>query len=111
SWIREHEPDDRGWYAGPVGWFDRRGDGEFAVALRSGVIDGAHAHLYFGAGNVAQSNAPSEYSETALKLRTLLLALGVTELRQRTCSASGHAYSSRRSWPVKFATSSSALDL
>jgi len=77
SWIAEHEPDERGWYAGPIGWFDAAGDGEFAVALRSGVLEGARADLYVGAGIVDESNASSEYSETALKLRTLQLALGV----------------------------------
>jgi isochorismate synthase len=76
SWIAEHEPDERGWYAGPIGWFDAAGDGEFAVALRSGVLEGSRAHLYVGAGIVDESNASSEYFETALKLRTLQLALG-----------------------------------
>jgi isochorismate synthase EntC len=77
SFIAEHEPDERGWYAGPIGWFDAAGDGEFAVALRSGLLDGPRAHLYVGAGIVLQSHAQSEFFETALKLRTLLLALGV----------------------------------
>ena len=39
--IRELEGHERGRYAGPVGWFDREGDGEFAIALRCGEIDGA----------------------------------------------------------------------
>lgn len=76
SWIAEHERDERGWYAGPIGWFDAAGDGEFAVALRSGVLEGPRAHLFVGAGIVNESDASSEYSETALKLRTLQLALG-----------------------------------
>jgi len=42
-WIAEHEPDERGWYAAPVGWFDAAGDGEFAVALRSCVLRGREA--------------------------------------------------------------------
>ncbi len=41
--IAEQERLDRGWYAGPFGWLDRRGDGEFVVAIRSGVVDGATA--------------------------------------------------------------------
>lgn len=32
--IRETEPFDRGRYAGPVGWIDGNGDGEWAIALR-----------------------------------------------------------------------------
>ncbi len=39
--IREQERIDRGWYAAPFGWVDRDGDGEFVVALRSGVVRGA----------------------------------------------------------------------
>ncbi len=33
---------DRGWYAGPVGWTDASGDGEFCVALRCALLRGAH---------------------------------------------------------------------
>jgi isochorismate synthase len=74
--IREREGLDRGWYAGPVGWLDRRGDGEFAVALRSALLHGAEATLFAGSGIVAQSRAPDEYAETCLKLRPMLNALG-----------------------------------
>jgi len=77
SWIADQEGDPRGWYAGPVGWFDARGDGEFAVALRSGVLEGASAYLYAGAGIVRDSDPDKEYEETALKQRTFLTALGV----------------------------------
>ena len=78
SWIAEREPDERGYYAGPIGWFDARGDGDFAVALRSGVLKGNTAHLYVGAGIVRDSEAASEYAETRWKLAALLGALGVT---------------------------------
>jgi len=66
----------RGWYAAPFGWFDRAGDGELAVALRSGVVRGAEAHLYAGSGIVAGSDPDAELAETRLKLRTMLAALG-----------------------------------
>lgn len=79
DFIREHEPDERGWYAGPVGWFDAQGDGRFVVALRSGVIEREHAELYAGAGIVRDSHAPSEFAETRWKLAALLGALGVAE--------------------------------
>jgi len=78
DFIVEHEPDERGWYTGPVGWFDAQGDGRFVVALRSGVISGARAELYAGAGVVQDSNAPSEFAETRWKLAALLGALGVS---------------------------------
>jgi isochorismate synthase len=74
--IRDREGLDRGWYAGPVGWLDRRGDGEFAVALRSALVHGAEAMLFAGSGIVAQSRASDEYAETCLKLRPMLNALG-----------------------------------
>jgi isochorismate synthase len=77
DFIARHEPDPRGWYAGPVGWFDAAGDGRFVVALRSGVVAGKRAELYAGAGVVQDSNAPSEFAETRWKLAALLGALGV----------------------------------
>jgi isochorismate synthase len=78
DFIAQHEPDERGWYAGPVGWFDRAGDGRFVVALRSGLIEAERAELYAGAGIVRDSNAPSEFAETRWKLAALLGALGVS---------------------------------
>ncbi|HYQ05279.1 MAG TPA: isochorismate synthase [Polyangiaceae bacterium] len=78
DFILRHEPDQRGWYSGPFGWFDERGDGRFVVALRCGVVAGKHAELYAGAGVVADSNAPSEFAETRWKLAALLGALGVS---------------------------------
>jgi isochorismate synthase len=79
EWIRSHEPDERGWYAGPVGWFDAQGDGEMAVALRSGVLSNRVAELYAGAGIVDRSLAAAEFTETRWKLASLLGALGVKE--------------------------------
>jgi isochorismate synthase len=77
EWIASHEPDERGWYAGPIGWFDLEGDGEMAVALRSGVLEADRAHLYVGAGIVEHSAAQAELAETRWKLQTLLSALGI----------------------------------
>ncbi len=79
DFILGHEPDERGWYSGPIGWFDAAGDGRFVVALRSGLIRGSRAELYAGAGVVQDSNAPSEFAETRWKLAALLGALGVSE--------------------------------
>jgi isochorismate synthase EntC len=77
AWIAEHEADERGWYAGPVGWFDGQGDGDFVVALRSGVLGEQHLALYAGAGIVRGSEADDELAETRWKLAALLGALGV----------------------------------
>ena len=76
AWIEREEPGTRGWYAAPVGWFDATGDGEFGVALRSGLLEGGRAHLYAGAGIVRDSDAAAEFDETEVKLRTMLDALG-----------------------------------
>jgi isochorismate synthase len=77
DWIRSREPVARGWYAAPVGWFDLDGNGELAVAIRSGVLAGNRAYLWAGAGIVAGSDPERELAETELKLRAMLGALGV----------------------------------
>ena len=76
--IRACERLDRGWYAAPVGWIDARGEGDWAVALRSGVVTGNHALLFAGCGIVGDSDPAAEYVETRLKLRPMLAALGAT---------------------------------
>ena len=77
DWIRIREPVARGWYAAPVGWFDLDGNGELAVAIRSGVLAGNRAHLWAGAGIVAGSDPDRELAETEIKLRAMLGALGI----------------------------------
>ncbi len=76
KWIESNEQ-DRGWYAGPVGWFDCEGDGHFAVAIRSALFTGTDALVYAGAGIVADSDPMLEYQETGLKQRAILDALGI----------------------------------
>jgi menaquinone-specific isochorismate synthase len=73
--IRELEGFDRGRYAGPVGWVDARGDGEWAIALRGAELDGARARLVAGAGIVAGSDPAAEWAETQAKLEPMLRAL------------------------------------
>jgi menaquinone-specific isochorismate synthase len=75
--IRQLEPFDRGRYAGPVGWMDASGDGEWSIALRcaqwspEGTIT-----AYAGAGIVADSEPASELLETRLKFKPVLGAFG-----------------------------------
>ena len=76
SIMRELEEIDRGWYAGPFGWTDLDGSGEFAVAIRSALLSGRMASLFAGSGIVAESVPSAEYEETCLKLRPMLSALG-----------------------------------
>jgi menaquinone-specific isochorismate synthase len=73
--IRGCESCDRSLYAAPIGWIDRTGNGEFAVGIRSALIDGDRAILYAGAGIVAGSEPEKELAEIQLKLQALLNAL------------------------------------
>lgn len=68
--IRDIEGMDRDRYAGPVGWFDSRGDGEFGIALRCALIDPSakQARLFAGCGIVAGSDPASELAESQAKL-------------------------------------------
>ena len=66
---------DRGWYAGPVGWSDDGGDGEFCVALRCALLRGRTATCYAGGGIVRDSDPAAELAETELKLQAMLPAL------------------------------------
>ncbi|MGN6359077.1 MAG: isochorismate synthase [Thermomicrobiales bacterium] len=75
--IREREGFDRGWYAGPVGWVDGAGGGEFAVALRSALLTPGHAALYAGCGIMGDSDPDAEYAETGLKFQPMLNGLQV----------------------------------
>lgn len=74
-WQRENEGFDRRCYAGPVGWVDSRGDGEWAVGVRSAHISAERAYLFAGNGIVAGSVPEAELAETQLKLQALLSAL------------------------------------
>ena len=74
AWIRAHEDFCRGWYAAPIGWINASGEGEFAVALRSGKFTGKSAGLFAGGGIVADSDPEREFQETELKLKPMLTA-------------------------------------
>lgn len=76
EFIRRYEGFHRGWYASPVGWVDLREEGEFAVALRSAVVEGETATLFAGCGIMPDSDPAAEYEESCLKLRPMMHALG-----------------------------------
>jgi menaquinone-specific isochorismate synthase len=90
SVIREIEGMDRGRYAGPVGWFDRHGDGEFGIALRCASVDADAGQLrsYAGCGIVAGSDPADELAESVAKLVPIRDAL---EGRDRGVSAASPA--------------------
>ncbi|HUA27540.1 MAG TPA: isochorismate synthase [Streptosporangiaceae bacterium] len=73
--VRELEGMDRGRYAGPVGWVDARGNGEWGIALRCAELDGPRARLFAGCGIVADSDPVTELAETQVKLRPMHDAL------------------------------------
>lgn len=75
--IRELETFDRGRYAGPVGWVDSSGDGEWAVALRCAQLESSgNLTAYAGAGIVADSEPGREVLETSMKFRPITEAFG-----------------------------------
>ncbi|PCC26161.1 isochorismate synthase [Glutamicibacter sp. BW78] len=69
---------DRGPYAGPVGWVDAMGNGEFGIALRGGVIESpTSVRLYAGCGIVAASDPAAELAESWAKMRPMREALNL----------------------------------
>lgn len=73
--IRELESMDRERYAGPVGWMDANGNGEWGIALRCAQLDGNRARLFAGCGIVADSDPAAELAETESKFRPMRTAL------------------------------------
>ena len=75
SWLAAHGERRNGWYSGGFGSLEAGGDGAFAVALRSALIQGNVIDLQAGAGIVAGSEPAQELAETDAKFATLLDAL------------------------------------
>jgi menaquinone-specific isochorismate synthase len=75
--IGRYEGLDRGRYAGPVGWMDARGDGEWGIALRCAALDGDRLRLYAGCGIVGESDPEAEAAEWEAKLLPIRQALTV----------------------------------
>src|SRR4051812_44165078 len=74
--ISEIEGMDRGRYAGPVGWMDGTGDGEWGLALRSAEIAGSRVRLFAGCGIVADSDPEAELAEAQAKFVPVRDSLG-----------------------------------
>ena len=73
--IRELEHMDRQRYAGPVGWVDADGNGEWGIALRCAQLSGRTARLFAGCGIVAGSEPAAELAETLVKFQPMRGAL------------------------------------
>jgi menaquinone-specific isochorismate synthase len=74
DYLAKLEEIDRDRYAGPVGWVDARGDGEWHLGIRSAIVTGCAARLFAGVGIVADSDPAAELAETQLKLQAFLAA-------------------------------------
>ncbi|HEV3310556.1 MAG TPA: isochorismate synthase [Chloroflexota bacterium] len=77
AFIAGHEGMTRGLFAGPVGWTNLEGEGDFAVAIRSALLRPGSCHLFAGCGIVAGSDPDEEWAETELKMQPMLSALGL----------------------------------
>ena len=82
--LRSIETYNRGFFAGACGYVDGAGDGEFSVALRTGVFDGEIGWVYAGCGIVAGSVADDEYDEIGMKLKTILSAFDGGSVGERS---------------------------
>jgi len=89
DFLEREEQFRRGWYAGPVGWFDQDGNGVFVPALRSAVGHGAEWRLFAGAGIVAGSDPRREWDETRIKFLPVLRALAQARAGRSEDSPSG----------------------
>jgi anthranilate synthase component 1 len=69
------EPEQRGIYAGTVGYFDFAGNADGAIAIRSALLKDGNAHVNAGAGIVFDSDAEAEYEETRNKAKSVLKAI------------------------------------
>lgn len=74
--IRDLEPFDRGWYAGPVGWIGAD-SAEFAVGIRSGLVSERTLSLFSGAGIVEGSTTEDEWAEIEQKIYDFTRILGL----------------------------------
>ena len=74
DFIRRHEPFERGWYGAPIGWLSKE-EADFAVGIRSALIEKEEMHLFAGAGIVEGSLAEKEWEETENKMAAYLRLL------------------------------------
>jgi anthranilate synthase component I len=87
--ISELEEEQRGVYAGAVGYFSHSGNLDTAIALRTMVMQNGRAYIQAGGGIVADSDPAEEYQESMNKARALLRALdeaeNIAKERRGTC--------------------------
>src|SRR5699024_9015978 len=75
AFMREHEELDRGWYGAPIGWLDSNQHGEFAVWIRSALVQDDEVSLFAGCGIMRDSDPQDEFEETNIKFLPILSVL------------------------------------
>ncbi len=93
--ISELEGEQRGVYAGAVGYFSHSGNLDTAIALRTMVMKDGCAYIQAGGGIVADSDPAAEYQESMNKAGALLRALDMAEEIAATKERRGHAFTHR----------------
>ncbi len=79
--IQQLEKIDRGYYAGPLGWVDSFGDGEWWIGFRGVVLNGTSFEAWAGAGIVSESDPTAEREETRAKLASVLSSVLVDAIQ------------------------------
>lgn len=74
--INEMETAARGIYGGGVGYYSINGDADFAIVIRTVIIQANKHYIQAGAGIVADSDPTYEYNETERKMAAMMKALG-----------------------------------
>jgi anthranilate synthase component 1 len=97
--IDELEPARRGPYAGAVGYFDRGGDMEMCIAIRTLLASGRRVSVQAGAGIVYDSVPATEYQETVNKARAVFTAVAQAQGRALHAAAPAPATAGRRRKP------------
>jgi anthranilate synthase component 1 len=77
--IAELEEDQRGPYAGAVGYFSFDGTMDTCILIRTLIMEGSTISVQAGAGIVADSDPEREYQETMNKARALAVAIARAE--------------------------------
>ena len=75
EFIHDEEELDRGWYGAPVGWLDSSNNSEYAVAIRSGLVQNDEVSLFAGCGVMRDSDPDMEFQETNVKFLPMLNVL------------------------------------
>lgn len=75
AFIRKQESLDRGWYGAPIGWLDSNQHGEFAVGIRSALVQNDVVSLFAGCGIMKDSDPLEEFEETSIKFLPILSVL------------------------------------